>query len=683
VALDRSEGATLRVLLRGRWALAEGIPPLAPVARAIEADPRVERVALDGSGLEAWDSSLLTFVRAAGASAAARRVPLDASALPEGARRLLDLALAVEPRSQPRAVEDDALTARVGRIALRAWGTAGDALTFLGEAVIALGALLRGRARFRRKDLLHAFEATGVGALGIVALINFLIGAVLAFVGAVQLQPFGATIFVASLVGIGVTRELGALMTGIVMAGRTGASFAATLGTMTVNEEVDALRTCGLRPAEFLVLPRVLATALMMPALVAYADLLGLLGGLLVGVTILDLGDDRVRQPDPGRAAPAPRPRRPRQERGLRRGGRAHRHLLRHPLRPQRGRGGRGGHEGGGDGDRARGGGGRGGHGAAAPPGPLRRSVAEPFIEVRDLTMGYGETVVQRDLSFVVSRGEVFVVMGDSGCGKSTLMRHMVGLARPRSGDVLYDGEGYWAAGEERKEALARRFGVLYQSSALWSSMTLEHNVALPLEEHAGLPSADAREVARLKLALVGLAGFEEHYPSEVSGGMRKRAGIARAIALDPGILYLDEPSAGLDPLSSRRLDDLVLELRDSLGTTVVLVTHELASIFELGSRAVFLDAERRTMTALGTPDELQGEPRPQGEGLPRPGAAVSARAHPRAVGVFVLGALALVLGAVLWLSSGDWFEPKDRFLVAFPGRCGGSTPARRSRSGA
>jgi phospholipid/cholesterol/gamma-HCH transport system permease protein len=290
VTLDRSEGATLRVLLRGRWALAEGIPPLAPVARAIEADPRVERVALDGSGLEAWDSSLLTFVRAAGASAAARRVPLDASALPEGARRLLDLALAVEPRSQPRAVEDDALTARVGRVVLRGWGTAGDALAFLGETAIAAGALLRGRARFRREDLAHAFEATGVGALFIVALVSFLVGAVLAFVGAVQLQPLGATIFVADLVGIGVTRELGALMTGIVMAGRTGASFAATLGTMTVNEEVDALRTCGLRPAEFLVLPRVLATALMMPALVAYADLLGLLGGLLVGVTILDLG---------------------------------------------------------------------------------------------------------------------------------------------------------------------------------------------------------------------------------------------------------------------------------------------------------------------------------------------------------------------------------------------------------
>jgi phospholipid/cholesterol/gamma-HCH transport system permease protein len=186
--------------------------------------------------------------------------------------------------------EDDALTARVGRVALKAWDTALDAVGFLGEAILALLILVRGRARFRRVDLMHAFEATGVGALGIVALINFLIGAVLAFVGAVQLQQFGASIYVANLVAIGVTRELGALMTGIVMAGRTGASFAAVLGTMTVNEEVDALRTMGLRPVEFLVLPRVLATALMMPALVAYADLMGLLGGLFVGVAVLDLG---------------------------------------------------------------------------------------------------------------------------------------------------------------------------------------------------------------------------------------------------------------------------------------------------------------------------------------------------------------------------------------------------------
>ncbi len=297
VAVDRGGDGTLRVRLSGRWALADGVPPADEILHELESGAPVARVVLEDGGLEGWDSSLVTFVHDVAAATAGRGQALDASALPEGARRLLDLSLAVKPRVQPPAVEDDALTARVGAVALRAWGTAGDGLTFLGETVLAFGALLRGRARFRRVDLVHAFEATGVAALGIVALINFLIGAVLAFVGAVQLQPFGAAIYVANLVGIGVFRELGALMTGIVMAGRTGAAFAATLGTMTVNEEVDALRTMGLRPVEFLVLPRVLATSLMMPALVAYADLLGLLGGLFVGVTVLDLGTvEYVRQ---------------------------------------------------------------------------------------------------------------------------------------------------------------------------------------------------------------------------------------------------------------------------------------------------------------------------------------------------------------------------------------------------
>jgi phospholipid/cholesterol/gamma-HCH transport system ATP-binding protein len=233
-------------------------------------------------------------------------------------------------------------------------------------------------------------------------------------------------------------------------------------------------------------------------------------------------------------------------------------------------------------------------------------------IEVRELTMAFGARVVQQELSFHVERGQIFVVMGDSGCGKSTLLRHMIGLNRPRTGDVLYAGEGYWAAEPPRREDLKRRFGVLYQYAALFSSMTLEENVSLPLLEYSGLTPAEASEVAATKLALVGLAGFEQHYPAEISGGMKKRAGLARAMALDPEILYFDEPSAGLDPLSSRRLDDLILELRDSLGTTIVLVTHELPSIFELGDNAVFLDAERKTMTAQGKPAELKDSPDPK-----------------------------------------------------------------------
>jgi phospholipid/cholesterol/gamma-HCH transport system ATP-binding protein len=235
-----------------------------------------------------------------------------------------------------------------------------------------------------------------------------------------------------------------------------------------------------------------------------------------------------------------------------------------------------------------------------------------PQIEVQSLTMAFGSHVVQKDVSFEVDRGEIFVIMGDSGCGKSTLMRHMIGLNRPAAGRVLYGGADFWAAGEDEKEELQRGFGVLYQTSALFSSMTLIENVSLPLAEYTGLSARQSHAVARLKLALVGLAGFEDYYPSEISGGMRKRAGLARAMALDPDILYFDEPSAGLDPLSSRRLDDLILELRDSLGTTIVLVTHELPSIFELGDNAIFLDAERKTMIAQGKPSELKDSPDPK-----------------------------------------------------------------------
>lgn len=232
----------------------------------------------------------------------------------------------------------------------------------------------------------------------------------------------------------------------------------------------------------------------------------------------------------------------------------------------------------------------------------------EARITVTDLTMAYGSFVIQRDLSFTVQAGEIFIIMGGSGCGKSTLLRHMIGLKPPARGDVLYDGESFWTAEPEDRERMKRRFGVLYQSGALWSSMTLAENIALPLEEYTALPASEIREVVSFKLALVGLAGFEEFYPSELSGGMRKRAGLARAMALDPDILFFDEPSAGLDPLSARRLDELILELRDSLGATIVAVTHELASIFTIGDSGVFLDAETRTMLAVGNPKRLRDE---------------------------------------------------------------------------
>jgi phospholipid/cholesterol/gamma-HCH transport system ATP-binding protein len=224
--------------------------------------------------------------------------------------------------------------------------------------------------------------------------------------------------------------------------------------------------------------------------------------------------------------------------------------------------------------------------------------------------MAYGDFVVMQDLNFSVRQGEVFTIMGGSGCGKSTLMRIMIGLKEPARGEVLYDGKGFWGADPADRIRKMRHFGVLYQAGALWSSMTLAENVALPLQQYTDLDDETIRDMVSLKLALVGLAGFEDYFPSEISGGMRKRAGLARAMALDPDILFFDEPSAGLDPVSARRLDDLILELRASLGATIVVVTHELASIFAVADNSVFLDSETKTQIATGNPNTLRDESR-------------------------------------------------------------------------
>lgn len=224
---------------------------------------------------------------------------------------------------------------------------------------------------------------------------------------------------------------------------------------------------------------------------------------------------------------------------------------------------------------------------------------------VKDLTMAYGDYVVMRDLNFTVRRGEVFIIMGPSGCGKSTLLRHLIGLNEPAGGEVWYDDVNFTSADPMARRRMVRNFGVLYQSGALWSSMTLAENIGLPLEEFTDLPRDQIEELASLKLALVGLKGFENYYPSQISGGMQKRAGLARAIALDPEVLFFDEPSAGLDPTSSRLLDDLILQLRDNLGATIVVVSHELSSIFTIGDDSIFLDPKIRTIGAKGNPKEL------------------------------------------------------------------------------
>ena len=231
-----------------------------------------------------------------------------------------------------------------------------------------------------------------------------------------------------------------------------------------------------------------------------------------------------------------------------------------------------------------------------------------PVIAVQNLDMAYGSFVLMRDLNFTVNKGDIFIIMGGSGCGKSTMMKIMIGLKEPAKGQVLYGGVSLWDTDPVEREKIIRQLGILYQSGALWSSMTLEENVALPLEQYTDLSPSQIREIVSLKLSLVGLGGFEEYYPSEISGGMRKRAGLARAMALDPDILFFDEPSAGLDPVSAHLLDELIIQLRDSLGATVVVVTHELASIFAIGNNSIYLDVESKTMIAQGHPKKLLEE---------------------------------------------------------------------------
>ncbi|MGI9308836.1 MAG: ABC transporter ATP-binding protein [Gammaproteobacteria bacterium] len=233
---------------------------------------------------------------------------------------------------------------------------------------------------------------------------------------------------------------------------------------------------------------------------------------------------------------------------------------------------------------------------------------ADTHIALRDVTLAYGDFVIQQNLNFEIKHGEIYILMGGSGCGKTTVMRSMTGLKSPATGQVFIDGQNFWAADESVQNDLKRKFGILFQSGALWSSMTLAENIALPIKQYTDLEEAEIRDVCAYKLSLVGLAGFDDYYPNEISGGMKKRAGLARAMAMDPDILFFDEPSAGLDPISAKLLDDLILELRDSLGTTVVIVTHELASIFEIGDNSVFLDPVSKTQLATGNPKVLRDD---------------------------------------------------------------------------
>lgn len=229
-----------------------------------------------------------------------------------------------------------------------------------------------------------------------------------------------------------------------------------------------------------------------------------------------------------------------------------------------------------------------------------------PVLTMKDVTLAFGPKVIQSHIDLEVKRGSIFAVMGGSGCGKSTLLKSMIGLLRPATGSFRVCDADYWAGTDADRTELNHRFGVLFQSGALWSSMTVGENVALPLQMFTKLDARAIRRRVELKLALVGLLDAIDLTPSEISGGMRKRAGLARALALDPDILFFDEPSAGLDPITSARLDDLILNLRDGLDATIVIVSHELPSLFSIADDGIFLDAISKRPIAHGSPRRLR-----------------------------------------------------------------------------
>ncbi len=305
------------------------------------------------------------------------------------------------------------------------------------------------------------------------------------------------------------------------------------------------------------------------------------------------------------------------------------------------------------------------------------------LLAVHDLEMRFGTKLIQRHVSFTVEPGTIFAIIGGSGCGKSTLLRHLVGLLRPAAGRVEYEGVDYWASDQDTRERLRRRLGMLFQSAALWSGMTLLENVSLPLELHTELDAPARRAKAQEVLAWVGLEKFGKYYPADLSGGMKKRAGLARAIVAEPPLLMLDEPTSGLDPISSKRLDDLILEVRERTGAAVLVVSHELPSLLAIADDGIFLDADSKAADRARQPARVARDRGAPGRArLPAPRGArripnarrgrLNMKRQALLLGSFVLGALALVVAAIVWLSGANPFETQLRAVIYFQGSVSG-----------
>ena len=517
--------------------------------------------------------------------------------------RLITLYRERRAEARPQPTRRMGPLAQLGFVAAAMPGMVTGALDFLGQAAAAVPKAFVSPRSVDWSSLPRLMQAIGADALPVTSAANLLVGVIIGFLGVSQLGRFGAVVYVPELVVIAQFRELGPLVTAIVVAGRSGAGLASELATMQVSEEIDALRSMGFNPVSWLVVPRCLALVATVPLLTWIGDVLALGGGLLATIAITDM---TPRAYVLGTAGPHHRralPQRDDQDALPRADHRAHR-LQAGSGRARRSSGRRGAHhhrrrDGHLRRDRDQ----RALHAVLHAAGNLNMPPSRPHIVVEDLRIGWGARVLMEHVSFEVERGTTLAILGGSGSGKSTLLRYLIGLEQPMAGRIDIDG-----VGEPHVYSGVPPFGVLFQSGALFSSLTLAENLALPLTTWTSVRGPLVQDFVQAKLDLVGLGAFAGHLPGEISGGMKKRAGIARAMMIEPDLLFFDEPSAGLDPISAVELDHLIVTLSRDLGITIVIVTHELPSIFLVADNCIVLDKEAKGIVARGDPRRLRDE---------------------------------------------------------------------------